>query len=156
MKLKTWLEKWKLETLRINVGILETRINFADADKNAAWELYVELITRITTQPLSDDQGVEVAALSSIHKLFDITRDVLKRNGRGCIEFTRIAVVVLNQIIRPFTAKWHRLSELNAFSKEAYRQEFRQELSVMQQHLINYSHLLADMAGVEDLSFLES
>ena len=49
---------------------------------------------------------------------YAITREIIKHHGRDCIEFTKIAVVVLNQIIRPFTAKWHRLSASKAFEDE--------------------------------------
>jgi hypothetical protein len=41
------------------------------------------------------------------YDLFALTRDTIKRNGRYCINFTRVAVVVLNQKVRPFTARWH-------------------------------------------------
>lgn len=30
-----------------------------EVDKNAAWDLYVELLTRITTQPLLKEHGDE-------------------------------------------------------------------------------------------------
>ena len=46
----------------------------------------------------------------SVFALFGITREILRQKGRDCIEFTKVAVVVLNQIVRPFTAKWHRRS----------------------------------------------
>jgi hypothetical protein len=78
-----------------------------DQDRKAAWELYVELITRIATQRLDPEEGDEAAALKSIHELFPLTRETIRRNGRYCINFTRIAVVVLNQKVRPFTARWH-------------------------------------------------
>ena len=82
-----------------------------DADKDAAWELYVELLTRITTQALPVDQGTEETALASIHSLFKTTRDILKSHGRQCIAFSKVAVVVLNQVIRPFTAALYQILE---------------------------------------------
>ena len=85
-----------------------------------------------------------------------LTRDVIKNNGRHCIEFTKIAIVVLNQVIRPFTAKWHKLSVNGAFSNSDSCQEFRQELTNLQSILNVYTKMLGDMAGVEDdLSDLE-
>lgn len=107
-----------------------------DEDKNAAWELYIELLTRITTQPLDDSHGDEETALKSIHSIFPLTREVIKENGRHCIEFTKIAIVVLNQVIRPFTAKWHRMSVQGAFSDSESCQEFRKELAELQSILI--------------------
>jgi hypothetical protein len=154
MNIREWLAKSGIK-LKFKTPVLELDWEPKDEDKQAAWELYVELLTRITTQPLPDDSGDESSALSSIYNLFDLTRGVLKRNGRECIQFTRIAVAVLNQRIRPFTARWHRLSLQKAFQDRAYCKEFRDELMDMQNELILYSKMLADMAGVEDLTEME-
>lgn len=105
MKWGKWLENWDMTSLKIKAPFLEMDWNPAEPDRDAAWELYVELLTRITTQTLSNDDGDEKTALDSISSLFSITRTVIKSHGRNCIEFTKLAVVVLNQIIRPFTAK---------------------------------------------------
>ena len=63
--------------------------------------------------------------------------------------------MVLNQVIRPFTAKWHRLSLEGAFKDPAHCREFRAELGELQGKLRSYSGLLAEVAGVEDLTRLE-
>lgn len=156
MKLKKWLENWDMTKLKIKTPFLEADWEPKDPDKAAAWELYIELLTRIATQPLAREHGTEKAALASVFALFGLSRDVMKRHGRDCIEFTKIAVVILNQIVRPFTAKWHRLSEAGAFNDEETCSEFRQELEALQADLIIYTSMLADMAGVEDLTGLEA
>jgi len=156
MKLINWLEKWNMSSLKISAGFLGLELQFRDEDKVAAWELYVELLTRITTQPLADHEGDEETALKSLYAIFGLTREIIRRNGRGCIEFTKIAIVVLNQVIRPFSAKWHRLSLEGAFKDPARCREFRAELGELQGKLRDYSGLLADLAGVEDLTMLES
>jgi hypothetical protein len=155
MKWSKWLENWGMTSLKITAPFLEMEWEPQDADKSAAWELYIELLTRITTQPLGDLHGDEQTALDSIYSLFSITRQVLKNNTRDCSEFAKIAVVVLNQVVRPFTAKWHRLSLQEAFSDPKQCAKFRSELIVLQDELRKYTRMLADMAGVEDLTFLE-
>jgi hypothetical protein len=155
MQLKKLLEKWDLTSLRITAPFLEMQWEPRDEDKTAAWELYVELITRVATQGLDPDEGDEAAALSSISELFQLTRDTIKRNGRYCINFTRIAVVVLNQKVRPFTAKWHPRVLAGPLDAAARRQ-FRTELASLQTDLRNYTRLLADMADVEDLTDLQA
>ena len=107
MKWGKWLENWDMTSLKIKPPFLEMDWNPAEPDRDAAWELYIELFTRITTQPLRDEHGDEKTALDSVFSLFSITRTIIKSHGRDCMEFTKIAIVVLNQIIRPFTAKWH-------------------------------------------------
>ena len=156
MKWRKWLENWDMTYLKINVKFLEMEWQPQNADKDAAWEMYIELLTRITTQPLPDEQGDEQAALDSIYSLFPATREIIRRHGRDCNEFTKIAVVVLNQVVRPFTAKWHRRSLANAFGDSTQRAQFRRELSDLRDSLKRYSHMLADMAGVEDLTDLEA
>lgn len=127
-----------------------------DADKAAAWELYIELLTRISTQDLAPAHGDEETALQSIYNLFALTRDVIKRHGRDCMEFAKIAVIVLNQIIRPFTAEWHKRALAGELDKqEEVRDKFRTELHILQKKLRIYTAMLADMAGVEDLTGLE-
>lgn len=156
MKWRKWLENWDMTSLKISAGFLDMEWKPQDEDKAAAWALYIELLTRITTQELPDEDGDEKAALASVYALFPLTRDIIKTNGRHCIEFTKIAIVVLNQIVRPFTAKWHRKSLAGAFDNPAESRQFRRELTVLQGKLRQYTKMLADMAGVEDLTALEA
>lgn len=155
MKWRKWLENWDMTSLKIKASFLEMEWSPVDEDKAAAWELYIELLTRITTQPLRIEHGDEKTALESIYSLFPVTRQILKNHTRNCTEFTKIAIVVLNQIIRPFTAKWHKLSLQKAFDNPAQCTEFRNELRALQILLQKYTRMLADMAGVEDLTALE-
>jgi hypothetical protein len=156
MKWRKWLENWDMTSLKISTSFLEMEWKPQDEDKAAAWELYIELLTRVATQPLDVEHGDEKTALDSIFSLFAITRQVLKSNTRNCAEFTKIAIVVLNQIVRPFTAKWHRLSLQGAFGDADKCKEFRRELEMLQTILKKYTKMLADMAGVEDLTSLEN
>lgn len=154
MQWRKWLENWDMTSLKISTPFLDMEWKPQTADKEAAWELYVELLTRVSTQSLPPDAGDEKAALDSIHELFDLTREIIKRHGRDCMEFTKIAVVVLNQVVRPFAAKWHRKS-LEGSLGSAERPVFRTDLAALQTKLRNYTKMLADMAGVEDLTALE-
>ncbi len=97
MKWRDWLEGWGMSCLKINTGILEMEWARKDSERKAAWELYTELLTRIATQYLAPDHDDEKTALDSIFKLFDLTRQTLRRH-EGCTEFARIALVVLNQV----------------------------------------------------------
>ena len=144
--------KWGLTSIKLNLKFAEMEFNMVEDDQTAAWEMYVELITRITTQTLEDGTGDEETALTSIYSLFDATRNILKSKGRQAPIFTKVAVVVLNQIIRPFTAKWHKKKLEGAFSKWGDCEEFREELKILQGELRKYTSLLAEIAMVEDLT----
>lgn len=155
MRIKDLFEKWGLVGLKVKTPILEMDWEPSDTDKNAAWDLYVELLTRITTQRLSHEHGTEEAALESVHKIFGLTRTTLKEHGRNAENFTRVSIIVLNQVIRPFTAKWHRLSEQGAFSDEAKCVDFREELTELQDKLRAYTKMLSELADVEDMTEME-
>ncbi len=155
MKWQQWLENWDMTTLKIKAPFLDMEWKPKDADKAAAWELYVELLTRVTTQDLPPSDGDEERALSSIFNLFELTRGVLKHHGRDCIEFTKIAVILLNQVVRPFTAKWHPRMLAGDLQTDVDCLEFRTDLRHLQGMLRVYTRMLADMAGVEDLTEFE-
>ena len=156
MKIKEWFNKWNFESLKINVEFLEMELSFTDTDKIAAWEMYVELLTRITTQELKDKSGDEQTALNSVFSLFSTTREILKSNGRSCVQFTKIAIIILNQKIRPFIAKWHKKSLNRAFENPKECIKFRKELKILQSNLNNYTGMLSEIAGVENLTELEN
>lgn len=155
MRMKDLFEKWGMTSLKVKTPILEMNWEPSDHDKNAAWDLYVELLTRIATQRLPEEHGIEKTALESVHKIFELTRTTLKEHGRKAENFTRIAIIVLNQVIRPFTAKWHRLSEQGAFDDKAKCTEFRNELSQLQDKLRAYTKMLSELADVEDMTEME-
>jgi hypothetical protein len=143
-----------------------------DAERLAAWELYVELMTRVAVVPLPTGEGLLREALTSLYSLFAITRDILRRNGPvvaepkpdGQYNFGYLAVVILNGAIRPFLAHWHPLLEeweatrppgrSQAEHERAWPQaaQLRAELDATRASLTQYAALLATACGVPDLT----
>lgn len=156
MNLRNLFNRWKLTTVKLNAKFLEAEFEFRNADKFAAWDLYIELLTRVATQRLLPQDGDEATALTSIYSLFNTTREILKEHGPESIKFAQIAIPVLNQIIRPFTAKWHKMKLEGGFEDPITCKEFRNELETLQTKLHNYTQLLSEVAGVEDLTSLEA
>lgn len=144
-----------LEKVKLGPRFASVELSFEDADRRAAWELYVELLTRVATQPLPAAHGDEKTALDSVYSLFSTTREILRRHGPETVQFSKIAIPVLNQVVRPFTAKWHKEVLADGFTNSAKRGEFRKELMSLQDDLCNYNRMLAFVAGVEDLTDLE-
>ncbi len=145
-----------MTSLRISAPFLDMEWSPVESDKDAAWELYIELLTRIAIQPLREDTGDEEAALKSIYSLFGVTREIIKSHGRDCSEFTKIAIIVLNQVIRPFTSRWHKILTEDTLVQIKARDEFRKELAILQTDLKKYTKMLSQMAGVEDLTEIET
>jgi hypothetical protein len=144
-------------------------------ETEAAWEMYIELATRISTQTLKDDEGILREALGSLHDLFPITREILRRHGptvarkkgKGDHSFAELAVYVLNYAVRPVLAKWHPLLEeyeaarpeersVRAHEAEWERAaELRGVLEELRSMLLDYANLLAAVASVEPLISLD-
>ena len=155
MNFKALFKKHDLDNVKINLKFAEAEIRLNTSDESAAWELYVEMLTRIVTQPLPSEDGDEKTALDSVYSLFPTTREILRLHGRKAINFSKVAIPVLNQVVRPFTAKWHKESLSGTFNDAGKRGEFRGELAALQDELRNYNRMLAEIAGVEDLTELE-
>lgn len=151
-------------TVSLPFGLGQLEFEPDEAQQRAAWELYVELTTRIAVQPLKPDEGILREALSSLHEIFVVTRDILRRAGpsvaKGPNSFGAVAIEVLNQGIRPFLSKWHPM--LLSYEQkrppetpfrdheQAWEQAplLRQELADFQEQMMIYANALAKIAGV--------
>src|SRR5512135_26700 len=79
-----------------------------ESEQQAAWELYVELVTRAATVELKPGEGLLREALSSLHQVFGETREILRKygpgvakpKGQGKLSLGLIAVTVLNSALR--------------------------------------------------------
>ena len=128
------------------------KASFKNADRLAAWELYIEMATTVFTQSIGANDGDEEAALNSLHSMFSTTREVLRRYGPPAYECSRVAIAMLNKAVRPFTTKWHQETLAQAFKDDLKRQEFRTELSELQRHLGNYIEQLRKIADVPSIT----
>jgi hypothetical protein len=148
--------------LPFNLGQLEFEPD--EVQQRAAWELYVELTTRIAVQPLGPDEGLMREALSSLYNIFGATREILREAGpsvaQGPNSFGPVAIEVLNKGLRPFMAKWHPLllaheqqrpPDVSARDHERSwdkAPEFREELAKVQEQMMIYAKALGKIAGV--------
>lgn len=114
-------------------------------DQAAAHEFLSELRTRITTQPLPYQYGVEARALESLWEVFAQARGAMK-NHPGCADFARRTTHMLNMDLRPVTAKWHRAHTEGRLNSRDGANEFRADLSEVQQRLRAFAAELHEMA----------
>lgn len=89
--------------------------------RHAAWELSVQLNTRIATRPLADDHGKEESALESCRRLFREDRTIRTTSGPLATKYMALVDEYFDKYLRPFTARWHR--NLNNDTKESFRRE---------------------------------
>lgn len=114
-------------------------------DQKAAHCFLSELRTRIATQSLPYQHGVEARALESLFEVFGHARKAMKDNP-GCEVFARETTRVLNVVLRPVTAKWHRASEAGKLLSRDGGDEFRADLERVQADLREFAARLAEMA----------
>lgn len=136
-------------------------------DQLAAHDLLSELRTRIATQPLPYQYGVEESALESLRTIFEAARAAMKKHP-GCAEFARATTNMLNVDLRPVTAKWHRALVAGYLKSRDGANEFRADLARLQKKLRAFmvelqtlaygsavpDTLSPDVIGPQELSFL--
>ncbi|MFE9402363.1 TIR domain-containing protein [Streptomyces sp. NPDC006530] len=138
----------------------------SEAERMAAFDLQVELVSRIGVQRLPADSGSLREALTSLNSLFPFTRDTLRRYSIGLEPGTApsvqsVADHLLNEVLRPFTTRWHPLltawethrpahvSPLDHEHAWPHANAFRRDLTTLQDPLRTVAASLADISGAE-------
>jgi len=141
------------------------------SEQLAAWEMYVEMITRISVAELQADEGLLREALASLYSLFESTRNILREHGpaiaqpkgNGTLSFGYLAVAILNSVLRPLLSKWHPLlkdyedkrpTDISSVEYERtwpHYTDLRAEINKVRMPLTEYANLLANVAGVPSL-----
>lgn len=165
--------KFQKFKIKANLGFLgiEGEWEIDEIQQKAAWEIYVELVTRVTVQELKEDEGLLREALSSFYTLFQTTRDILRKYGPsiatpGQADDTtlgHVAVGVLNKVLRPVLAKYHPLLKeyeeskavnISSVEHEANwekARELRKVIADTREKLQLYADVLAEAAKVSKL-----
>ncbi len=102
------------------------------------------LRSTIATRSLPYQHGTEERALGSLVDLFKEARKIMAKHPDAGLA-ARISAM-LNETLRPFTARWHRLSANGGFNSRDGGDAFRGELSRLQKDLEPFArefHLMA-------------
>ena len=149
MILHTHFEQWK--DFKPKTAILEMPLSPSEADNDAMWELYSELLIFIT-QTQDENMGI-----SDVKDLIDRTNilcvktgKILRKHGRSCLHFSRIAGIFLNYIIRPFLGAYNATGESDSLFDSIFEDFYE-----MYEKLVKYEKLLADVLEVEDIIEIE-
>ncbi|MEL7143372.1 MAG: hypothetical protein AAGL08_14255 [Cyanobacteria bacterium J06573_11] len=156
----------KQVTVSLPFGIGSASWESDPTERNAAWELYVELVTRVAVQSLDPQEGLVREAMNSLYSLFGSTREILRKAGpkvgASHDSVGGIAISVLNNGLRPFLSKWHPLlmewegKKENSVSPQAHEKAWdkelivRNELDVLRKDLSQYADALGVIAGVDE------
>ncbi|MFE2234379.1 hypothetical protein ACFXA4_17675 [Streptomyces sp. NPDC059442] len=157
----------RLTEVKVTVPQLsELTFTVNNDSRQVAWQMFVETVTRVSTQPLASDQGVVRESLTSMYGLFATTRETLKAArpsaavpGGQTVEY--LAITMLNQALRPFLSHWHpRLQEFERNHPDSRESEWpenetcRAALRVVQRDVYDYAVGFARLAGVREAEAL--
>ena len=155
----------------LQLGVLSVKGTWepTEVERKAAWELYVELLTRVSLAPLQ--HGILREALTSFYSLFGASREILRKYGPAVAEpkpdgqysFGFLTVALLNFGLRPVLSYWH--PELSAWESRRpadasvveherdwpREPELRDQLEQTRLVMTQYAALLGKACGVPDL-----
>lgn len=113
-------------------------VDQASTPSPAAHELWVELQTRVASQSLHQRSGDEESAAASVAGLFATGRRLMIAHP-GDREFVKVTEVMLNQALRPHTARWHGWIKNGQLKVGSIRRQFRAELAFVRRILRIYA-----------------
>src|SRR5260370_14059630 len=151
------IEDWRLEQVEIQ-GL---KFISSGMQRRVAWNLFVQISTRIATQPMPEDSGDDGVALTSLYELFQLTRKTISEmeptpTATGETVET-YALDMLNSDLRPFLSKWHPRwdsflkSRVTSDTNWSMHTEFRVDLRQLQQQITKRARGLAEIAGVKNV-----
>lgn len=149
---RTWrelLDRYPDQLSEIRHHLAEQPWQPTDDDRVPAWQLYLELMTRISVAPLRYREGQEGSALDSLYQLFLLARKLLGEHGREAQHFAVATFLVFERIVRPFTAYWHGQVGREALRRQDVRRRFRRKLRQLQRQLAAFAGILAEIAGAQ-------
>ncbi|WP_155055309.1 toll/interleukin-1 receptor domain-containing protein [Streptomyces blattellae] len=141
----------------------------SESERMAAYDIQVELVTRIGVQELAPGTGSLREALTSLKSLIDFTRGTLHTYSigldpgaqTGAPTVQNLAYALINDVIRPFTSTWHpRLAayeprcpaDVAPLDHEAAWPEadaMRSELVALREPLVRIAEGLAGISGAD-------
>lgn len=159
-----------MESKRVGLVLTEVTVSVAEFSdlrfvvnnqyRKVAWELFVETVTRVSTQPLTHENGSTREALTSFHSLFSTVRSLLRefqptQSDKGT-SVELLAIRMLNEIIRPLLSKWHpKLLEIERQQISEFewpeRSACRGEIEAARLRLLSYCRAFGDLARVQQL-----
>lgn len=168
-KLKRTLSFIRLKEYKLSIAGFELQgtLEYNAAAQEAAWKIYIELITRVSANDLAPGTGIIRESLNSLYAAFGSLRDTLKAAGPELAKppasqrqwtVASLLLNIMNDRLRPFLSKWHPLlqeyekTKPDSVAQYTHEQEwvqntsFRRELTALLVGLRGYIAALKDIA----------
>ncbi len=147
-------------SLSINFGVLKLTGKLSEQDRQCAWKLYTEIVTRVAVtgkrrDKRADDFSGEVLSesLSSLYKFFQEARQIMKEFPVGKLEEknqNHLGLLIhdlLADVLRPFLEKWQ--ADFRAWWERQEHTEF--SWFELQERYPKHDDLLHDWAQLRRL-----
>ena len=158
-------EEWRITEIELGTDGPTWKLANGSSQRRVAWSLFVELATRVVTQPMSGTEGDDCAALNSLYQLFNSVRKIISEmeptpllSGDSLDTVETYSLAMLNQDLRPFLAKWHpKWDQWEQSHKDKHcsdweqHEEFRRDLERLRQKIITRAKGLGKIAKVSDI-----
>jgi len=123
----------------------------SDLERSAAWEAYIEIITRISPYWQGISQRDMEREMGVLEDLLNKLRDILKKygpligktEGVNELSFAHLALTIINVLLRPVLLKRIRIVDSDADKQDVFK-----ELDRVYAVLIDYCNILAQGADV--------
>jgi hypothetical protein len=149
-------------------GWVSVKLEPNDVERQAAWKLYVELTTRVGSQPFDPRAGSLRAVLESFYTVFALTRSILREAGPDVAgtenSFGPLAIRFLSEVLAPLLLKWneplreyegHRRPETSIIEHEQNWDRYAgmcKDVANIRPTIRGYVNALADIAGVSHVT----
>lgn len=141
----------------IHEGITESQ-RLEHANKVAAWDLYVELMTRVVYSNSDIEAGKEHMMIARVQSFSHSAFEILKNHGKGCRPCAKLIFKLFDKVLRPFNEKHYKRDEKNSVvspkERDAYfrflvsrNEEFRKDFAELQEAVKPYIKQLAEIGG---------
>jgi len=160
-------ENWQVTEIEIETFGQKWKLANSGLQRRVAWSIFVEIVTRIATQPMLDSEGDDGIALKSLYDLFQSTREsisemnsisVLPSRKRNLDTVETYSLAMLNQDLRPFLSKWHPIWDVwrkanpdTLCSHWDLHTAFRSDLKILQPKIRERAEGLGKIAGVSEI-----
>jgi hypothetical protein len=144
----------------IDFGVVKLGGKLSEQDRQCAWQLYAEIVTRVAVcgkrrdETCSDFSGeVFAESLSSLHAFFQEARQIMKAFPVGKLKEKNqchLGILIhdlLADVLRPFLEKWQ--ADFRAWSEQQDRG--KQSWFELQRKYPRYGELLADWTDLRKL-----
>lgn len=106
-------------SFELDLKVVKLGAKLAEEDRQCAWELYTEMVTRVAVVGKTTDKNcgnfegeILIESLDSLYRFFQESRGIMRRFPVGRIgkKKNHLGIVIhgmMRNVLRPFLEKWH-------------------------------------------------